>query len=101
MVEKERECEKDELEEDPDSQMVSSDVCHSHRIEGFWELYFLGFLTLCVRTSSGSVVRGVFGSVKAAAHEGELLHNVFHSPLVHSLPEHLLAERVFLLIRDA
>lgn len=33
---KKRECEKDELEEDPDSQTVSSDTCHSHCIEGFW-----------------------------------------------------------------
>ncbi len=59
----------------------------------------LGFLTLCVRTSGGSVVRGVFGSVKAAAHQGELLHNVFHSALVHSLPERKNKNKCFFILR--
>ncbi len=85
--------EKNELEEDPDSQ---TPCCHLASHRGLLELVVFGFPhTLCPSTSGrlSSLRRIRFREGRGT--QGELLHNVFHSALVHTLPERKNPNNVF------
>lgn len=54
-----------------------------------------------VQFTAWSVVSHVLCAMQTTAQQRELLRYLLHSPLVHTLPEDLLGEGVFLLLGDA